>query len=126
MAAKFFTPGLCRIASNAGVDLGPRRAMSGAAFPATRRLIAASDCVRAYPQLIAFYVDTPLTAPGMGGFGSSGRRSSQRRFFAVGIAMSPRSVRDRDRFRMRKSRSNRLLRPRNGGGGAMFALKECS
>ena len=53
--------------------------MSGAAFPATRRPIPATDCVRAYPQLIAFYVDAPFTALGMGGFERSdqSKRNSQ-------------------------------------------------
>jgi pyruvate dehydrogenase E1 component len=46
-------------------------------------VIAASDYVRAYPQLIASYVDAPFTALGTDGFGRSDTRVALRRFFEV-------------------------------------------
>jgi pyruvate dehydrogenase E1 component len=49
-------------------------------------IIAASDYVRAYPQLIAPYVEAPFTALGTDGFGRSDTRSALRRFFEVDAA----------------------------------------
>jgi pyruvate dehydrogenase E1 component len=46
-------------------------------------IIAATDYVRAYPQLIASYVDAPFTALGTDGFGRSDTRSALRDFFEV-------------------------------------------
>ncbi|NKJ49119.1 pyruvate dehydrogenase (acetyl-transferring), homodimeric type [Burkholderia sp. SG-MS1] len=46
-------------------------------------IIAASDYVRAYAQLIASYVDAPYVALGTDGFGRSDTRSALRRFFGV-------------------------------------------
>jgi pyruvate dehydrogenase E1 component len=46
-------------------------------------IIAASDYVRAYPQLIAPYLDGRFVALGTDGFGRSDTRSALRRFFEV-------------------------------------------
>ena len=46
-------------------------------------VIAASDYVRAYAQLIASYIDAPYVALGTDGFGRSDTRPALRRFFEV-------------------------------------------
>lgn len=46
-------------------------------------VVAASDYVRAYPQLIASYVEAPFTVLGTDGFGRSDTRSALRSFFEV-------------------------------------------
>jgi pyruvate dehydrogenase E1 component len=46
-------------------------------------IVAATDYVRAYPQLVASYVRAPFTALGTDGFGRSDTRASLRRFFEV-------------------------------------------
>ncbi|HYN62771.1 MAG TPA: alpha-ketoglutarate dehydrogenase [Rubrivivax sp.] len=46
-------------------------------------VVAASDYVRAVPQLIAEYVAAPYTTLGTDGFGRSGTRTALRRFFEV-------------------------------------------
>ncbi len=46
-------------------------------------VVASSDYVRAYPQLIAPYVSAPFTALGTDGFGRSDTRHALRRFFEV-------------------------------------------
>jgi pyruvate dehydrogenase E1 component len=46
-------------------------------------VVAASDYVRAYPQLIASYIDAPYIALGTDGFGRSDTRPALRRFFEV-------------------------------------------
>ena len=46
-------------------------------------VIAATDYVRALPQLIAAYVDADFTALGTDGFGRSDTRAVLRRFFEV-------------------------------------------
>ena len=46
-------------------------------------IVAATDYVRAYPQLIASYVAAPFVALGTDGFGRSDTRSALRRFFEV-------------------------------------------
>ncbi len=46
-------------------------------------IVAASDYVRAYPQLIAPYVKASFTTLGTDGFGRSDTRSALRRFFEV-------------------------------------------
>ncbi len=79
----------------------PRRARGGAAQPAAIRsrrrslshlaaclpgdapIIAASDYVRAYPQLIASYVEAKFVALGTDGFGRSDTREALRSFFEV-------------------------------------------
>ncbi|SCU83795.1 pyruvate dehydrogenase, decarboxylase component E1, thiamin-binding [Cupriavidus necator] len=46
-------------------------------------VVAATDYVRAYPQLIASHVSAPFTALGTDGFGRSDSRASLRRFFEM-------------------------------------------
>ena len=46
-------------------------------------VIAATDYVRAWPQLIASYLDAPFTALGTDGFGRSDTRAGLRRFFEI-------------------------------------------
>ncbi|GJE49670.1 Pyruvate dehydrogenase E1 component [Methylobacterium tardum] len=54
-----------------------------ALLPGTAPIVAASDYVRAYPQLIASYVGARFVALGTDGFGRSDTRSALRRFFEV-------------------------------------------
>ena len=49
----------------------------------TNPVIAATDYVRAYPQLIAPYVDAAFVALGTDGFGRSDTRPALRRFFEI-------------------------------------------
>jgi pyruvate dehydrogenase E1 component len=46
-------------------------------------IIAATDYVRAWPQLIASYLEAPFVALGTDGFGRSDTRAALRRFFEV-------------------------------------------
>jgi len=46
-------------------------------------VIAATDYVRAWPQLIASYLSAPFTALGTDGFGRSDTRAALRRFFEI-------------------------------------------
>jgi pyruvate dehydrogenase E1 component len=46
-------------------------------------IVAATDYVRAYPELIAAHVQAPFTALGTDGFGRSDTRAALRRFFEV-------------------------------------------
>ena len=46
-------------------------------------IVAASDYVRAYPQLIASYVEASFTVLGTDGFGRSDTRAALRAFFEV-------------------------------------------
>ncbi len=46
-------------------------------------VVVASDYVRAWPQLVASYVQAPFTALGTDGFGRSDTRAALRRFFEV-------------------------------------------
>jgi pyruvate dehydrogenase E1 component len=46
-------------------------------------IVAATDYVRAVPQMIAAYVEAPFTALGADGFGRSDSRAALRRFFEV-------------------------------------------
>jgi pyruvate dehydrogenase E1 component len=46
-------------------------------------VVAATDYVAAYPQLISAYLDTRFVALGTDGFGRSDSRSALRRFFEV-------------------------------------------
>jgi pyruvate dehydrogenase E1 component len=46
-------------------------------------VVAATDYVRAYPQLVAPYVDAPFVALGTDGFGRSDTRAALRTFFEV-------------------------------------------
>ncbi|PTU51494.1 pyruvate dehydrogenase (acetyl-transferring), homodimeric type [Pseudomonas plecoglossicida] len=52
-------------------------------LPGPVPVVAASDYVRAYAQLIAAHVSAPFTALGTDGFGRSDTRSALRRFFEV-------------------------------------------
>jgi pyruvate dehydrogenase E1 component len=54
-----------------------------ACLPGTAPIIAASDYVRAYPQMIASYVDARFIALGTDGFGRSDTRRALRAFFEV-------------------------------------------
>ena len=55
----------------------------GACLPGRAPIVAASDYVRAYPQMIASYVDARFTALGTDGFGRSDTRQALRAFFEV-------------------------------------------
>ncbi|WP_454740260.1 alpha-ketoglutarate dehydrogenase [Cupriavidus necator] len=52
-------------------------------LPGCFPVIAASDYVRAYAQLIASYIEAPFTALGTDGFGRSDTRTALRSFFEV-------------------------------------------
>jgi pyruvate dehydrogenase E1 component len=49
----------------------------------TSPIVAATDYVRAYPELIAAHVDAPFVALGTDGFGRSDTRKALRRFFEI-------------------------------------------
>jgi pyruvate dehydrogenase E1 component len=61
----------------------PRVSHVEAQLPGDGVIVAATDYVRAYPQLIAPYVDGRFVALGTDGFGRSDTRSALRRFFEV-------------------------------------------
>jgi pyruvate dehydrogenase E1 component len=61
----------------------PRNSHVARCLPGTDPIIAATDYVRAWPQLIGTYVDAPFTALGTDGFGRSDTRSELRNFFEV-------------------------------------------
>jgi len=61
----------------------PRRSHVAEALAGADPVIAASDYVRAYPHLVAPYLEAPFTAIGTDGFGRSDTRPSLRRFFEV-------------------------------------------
>ncbi|MGP6422357.1 alpha-ketoglutarate dehydrogenase [Pseudomonas putida] len=52
-------------------------------LPGSAPIVAASDYVRAYAQLVAPYLQAPYVALGTDGFGRSDTRSALRRFFEV-------------------------------------------
>ena len=52
-------------------------------MPGDAPIIAASDYVRAYPQLIAAYLDARFVALGTDGFGRSDTRQALRVFFEI-------------------------------------------
>ncbi len=52
-------------------------------LPGNVPIVAATDYVRAWPQLVAGYVRAPFTVLGTDGFGRSDTRSALRRFFEV-------------------------------------------
>ena len=52
-------------------------------FPGNTPIVATTDYVRAYPQLIASYLLVPFTALGTDGFGRSDTRKALRTFFEV-------------------------------------------
>jgi pyruvate dehydrogenase E1 component len=61
----------------------PRESHLEQCLPGDLPIIAASDYVRAYPQLIGPYLGAGLTVLGTDGFGRSDTRSALRRFFEV-------------------------------------------
>jgi pyruvate dehydrogenase E1 component len=61
----------------------PRRSHVEQCLPGTAPVVAASDYVRAYPQLIAAYVDARMSVLGTDGFGRSDTRPALREFFEV-------------------------------------------
>jgi pyruvate dehydrogenase E1 component len=60
-----------------------RRAHLHRCLPGTDPVIAASDYVRAWPQMIASHLQAPFCALGTDGFGRSDTRAALRRFFEV-------------------------------------------
>jgi pyruvate dehydrogenase E1 component len=67
--------------------LAPREASHVArCLPGPIPIIAVTDYVRAYPQLIGTYVEAPFTALGTDGFGRSDTRAALRGFFEVSAA----------------------------------------
>lgn len=61
----------------------PQTSHLAATLPGEAPIIAASDYIRAWPQLISSYVDAPFTALGTDGFGRSDTRAALRAFFEV-------------------------------------------
>jgi pyruvate dehydrogenase E1 component len=61
----------------------PRASHLEQCLPGDAPIIAASDYVRAYPQLIAPYLAAQFTVLGTDGFGRSDTRSALRRFFEI-------------------------------------------
>ena len=55
----------------------------GQCLPGAAPVVVATDYVRAWPQLIASYLDAPFIALGTDGFGRSDTRAALRRFFEV-------------------------------------------
>ncbi len=66
-----------------GVSPSTRRSHLEICLPGKIPVIAATDYVRAYPQLIAPYVEARFIALGTDGFGRSDTRSVLRKFFEV-------------------------------------------
>ena len=61
----------------------PGRSHLSRCLPGTAPIVAATDYVRAYPELIAAHVQAPFTALGTDGFGRSDTRAALRDFFEV-------------------------------------------
>jgi pyruvate dehydrogenase E1 component len=66
-----------------GVDASERQSHLEKLLPGTVPIIAATDYVRAYPQLIAPFVSARFVALGTDGFGRSDSRAALRSFFEV-------------------------------------------
>ena len=66
-----------------GADPAERRSHLETLLPGKIPVIAATDYVRAYPQLIAPYVEARFVALGTDGFGRSDTRAALRKFFEV-------------------------------------------
>jgi pyruvate dehydrogenase E1 component len=64
-------------------DQPPRTSHLARCLEGADPVIAASDCVRAWPQLAGAYLQPPFTAVGTDGFGRSDTRAELRRFFEV-------------------------------------------
>jgi len=61
----------------------PKTSHVAACLSGATPIVAATDYVRAYPQLVASYVDAPYTVLGTDGFGRSDTRTALRSFFEV-------------------------------------------
>jgi pyruvate dehydrogenase E1 component len=61
----------------------PRQSHLERCLPGPEPVVAASDCVRAWPQLVANHLHAPFTALGTDGFGRSDTRAALRGFFEV-------------------------------------------
>ena len=61
----------------------PRCSHVAALLDGDAPIVAATDYVRAYPQLVASYLRSPFTALGTDGFGRSDTRAALRSFFEV-------------------------------------------
>jgi len=70
-------------ANRLGAHAPPRTSHVRRCLAGDAPVIAATDYVRAYPQLVAPYVDAPFVALGTDGFGRSDTRAALRRFFEV-------------------------------------------
>ncbi len=66
-----------------GADITARLSHVEICLPGKAPVIAATDYVRAYPQLIAPYVEARFVALGTDGFGRSDSRAALRKFFEV-------------------------------------------
>jgi pyruvate dehydrogenase E1 component len=66
-----------------GADPGVLRSHVETCLPGKVPVIAVTDYVRAYPQLIAPYVESRFIALGTDGFGRSDNRAALRKFFEV-------------------------------------------
>ncbi|MEP6876811.1 MAG: pyruvate dehydrogenase (acetyl-transferring), homodimeric type, partial [Burkholderiales bacterium] len=64
-------------------DQAPRTSHLAQCLPGGAPIVAASDSVRAWPQLIATQLGAPFTVLGTDGFGRSDTRAALRRFFEV-------------------------------------------
>ncbi len=66
-----------------GADVSAHRSHLETMLPGSDPIIAATDYVRAYPQLIAPYLGARFVALGTDGFGRSDTRAALRKFFEV-------------------------------------------
>jgi len=64
-------------------DETPRESHLHRCLPGSVPIVAATDYVRAYPELIAAHVRVPFVALGTDGFGRSDTRAALREFFEV-------------------------------------------
>jgi pyruvate dehydrogenase E1 component len=64
-------------------EAAPRDSHLAACLTGTAPVVAATDYVRAYPQLIAPHIAAPFVTLGTDGFGRSDTRAALRRFFEV-------------------------------------------
>jgi pyruvate dehydrogenase E1 component len=61
----------------------PRGSHVERCLPGSVPVVATTDYVRAYPQLVASYVEAPFVALGTDGFGRSDTRTALRAYFEV-------------------------------------------
>ncbi|MBA4111491.1 MAG: pyruvate dehydrogenase (acetyl-transferring), homodimeric type [Leptothrix sp. (in: Bacteria)] len=64
-------------------DAAPRASHVATCLPGGAAIVAATDYVRAWPELMAAHVDAPIVALGTDGFGRSDTRAALRQFFEV-------------------------------------------